>query len=76
MVTVYRAFGFRFVIFTNDHSPPHVHVFGNGAEALLRLDPLTLVWSNGFKAPELKRIMAEAGAEHGRLIEEWNRIHG
>jgi uncharacterized protein DUF2442/uncharacterized protein DUF4160 len=34
MVTVHRAYGFRFVIFANDHSPPHVHVFGQGgAEA-------------------------------------------
>jgi hypothetical protein len=33
MVTVHRAHGFQFAIFVNDHSPPHVHVFGKGGEA-------------------------------------------
>jgi hypothetical protein len=28
MVTVYRAHGLRVVIFTDDHEPAHVHVFG------------------------------------------------
>jgi hypothetical protein len=30
MVTVLRAEGLRVVIFTNDHEPAHVHVFGGG----------------------------------------------
>ena len=33
MVTIHRAYGFRFVIFPNDHSPPHVHVIAQGGEA-------------------------------------------
>ena len=38
MVTVHRAHGFRFVIFPNDHNPPHVHVFGQGGEAKIVLE--------------------------------------
>jgi hypothetical protein len=38
MVTVHRAHGFRFVIFVNDHSPPHVRVFGQGGEAKIVLE--------------------------------------
>jgi uncharacterized protein DUF4160 len=38
MVTAHRAFGFRFVIFANDHGPPHVHVFGQGGEAKIVLE--------------------------------------
>lgn len=30
MVTVLRAHGLRVVIFSNDHQPAHVHVFGDG----------------------------------------------
>ena len=30
MVTVLRAEGLRVVIFTNNHEPAHVHVFGSG----------------------------------------------
>jgi len=76
MPTVHRAFGLRFVIFTNDHDPPHVHVFGPRAEAWIGLEPLQLVWSAGFKASELRRIIVEAAREQGRLMEAWNRIHG
>ena len=37
MVTVHHAFGFRFVMFVNDHDPPHAHVFGQGGEAKIDL---------------------------------------
>ena len=37
MVTVTRAYGFRFVMYANDHSPPHVHICGQGAEAKITL---------------------------------------
>jgi hypothetical protein len=50
MVTVHRAYGFRFVIFANDHSPPHVHVFGQGGEAKIALqgpDGVGLDWFVG-----------------------------
>jgi hypothetical protein len=30
MPTIHRQYGLRFAIFTNDHEPPHVHVFGDG----------------------------------------------
>jgi Domain of unknown function (DUF4160) len=30
MVTLYRAYGLRVVIFVDDHEPAHVHVFGDG----------------------------------------------
>ena len=30
MVTIHRAHGLRFMIFVDDHEPPHVHVFGYG----------------------------------------------
>ncbi|HWG06649.1 MAG TPA: DUF4160 domain-containing protein [Beijerinckiaceae bacterium] len=30
MVVIHRAFGFRFVIYTSDHEPAHVHITGPG----------------------------------------------
>jgi len=50
MVTVHHAFGFRFVMFVNDHDPPHVHVFGQGGEAkidLLANGTAVLAWVRG-----------------------------
>jgi hypothetical protein len=79
MVTVHRAFGFRIVIFTNDHSPPHVHVVGPGGEAKITLegpDGLALDWVRGIAMADMRRIMQEVQRERRRLIEAWRDIHG
>jgi len=79
MVTVHRAFGFRFVIFTNDHAPPHVHVFGQGGEAKIALTSgriATVTWVNGISRADLRRLVAEARRQHALLLEAWRAIHG
>lgn len=79
MVTVHRAFGFRFVIFANDHSPPHVHVVGHGGEAKITLHGqlgVDLDWSVGIAAADLRRLLQEARREREQLLEGWRRIHG
>ena len=78
MVTVYRAYGFRFVIFPNDHSPPHVHVFGQGGEAKIVLEGpggIRLDWVAGISRGDLRRVMQEVQRERERLIAMWRRIH-
>jgi hypothetical protein len=79
LLTVHRAYGFRFVIFTNDHSPPHVHVFGQGSEAKILLaspEGVSLEWHVGMSRADLRKVMLETQREQGRLIEMWRRIHG
>jgi hypothetical protein len=79
MVTVHRAYGYRFVMFTNDHSPPHVHVFGQGGEAKIVLDDPErprLDWVVGIRPGDMRRLMLEAERERSRLLEMWNAIHG
>lgn len=79
MVTVHRAHGYRFVMFTNDHSPPHVHVFGHGGEAKIVLDDPEgprLDWVVGIGRGDMRRLMLEAERERVRLLEMWNTIHG
>ena len=63
MVTVHRAYGYRFVIFTNDHSPAHVHVVGAGGEAKIALDPMMLEWSDGIGRGDMRRILDETERE-------------
>jgi hypothetical protein len=78
MVTAHRAYGFRFVIFTNDHSPPHVHIVGQGGEAKVTLaggEP-RIEWSRGISSGDLRRLKAEAAAKADHLLNEWRRIHG
>jgi hypothetical protein len=79
MATVHRAFGFRFAVFTNDHSPPHVHVFGPDGEAKISLEGpggLALDWCVGIGRGNMRRIMQEAARQRGKLLAEWRRIHG
>lgn len=77
MVTVHRAYGFRFVVFPNDHSPPHVHVFGQGGEAKIVLAGLGRVdWVVGMSRADLRRVMLEVRREREQLIAAWRRIHG
>jgi Domain of unknown function (DUF4160) len=78
MVTVHRVFGFRFVMFINDHAPPHFHVFGHGGEAKMELAAgraVTVVWVNGIARGDLRRLVAEARDQHSMLLNAWRVIH-
>lgn len=78
MVTVHRLDSLRFVIYSNDHDPAHVHVIRAGCEAKVQLvgaSP-TLIWQQGFSPAELRRILEEVRAERFRLLKRWNDIHG
>jgi len=78
LVTVHRAYGYRFVMFTNDHGPPHVHVLGHGGEAKIVLEDggPRIDWVVSIGRGELRKIMQEAEREHVRLLKMWSRIHG
>jgi hypothetical protein len=80
MPTVHRAGNLRFVIFVNDHDPPHVHVFAGGGEAKLLLavpdGRPSLVWARGFDRADLKRAMLETLLRHAKLLSAWRRVHG
>ena len=79
MVTAHRAQGLRVVIFTNDHLPAHVRVFGDGHAKvnLLGADGLPeLVWADGMSRSEGRRAMALVTAEQQLRLERWRNIHG
>lgn len=78
MVTVHRAFGFRFVIYGNDHSPPHLHLVGQGGEAkvvLLDGGGVMLDWSVGIAKGDLRRLLQEVASHHADLYARWESIH-
>ena len=43
MPTVLRVGGYRFIIFTNDHNPPHIHVQRAEGGAKISLQPIEIV---------------------------------
>jgi hypothetical protein len=76
---MHRAFGFRFVIFANDHSPLHIHVLGPEGEAKILLKEPSGVqvdWVIGIGRADMRRILRETEREHARLIAKWREIHG
>ena len=79
MVVVHRAYGYRFVIYTLDHEPAHVHVVGAGQAKINLLGPQgapELVWSVGIKRSDMRRLFADVAERRDEFLQEWERIHG
>jgi len=79
MPTILKLYGCRVVIYTNDHRPAHVHVIGNGCEAVFRLNcpdgPPELRENYAFSAKDLSRISAGLAAELLALCTQWRMLH-
>lgn len=79
MVVGHRAHGFRFVIYTADHEPAHVHITGAGQAKINLLGPdgdAEIVSSVGIKRSDLRRLVAEVVERRNHFLQEWERIHG
>ena len=79
MVVVHRAHGFRFVIYTDDHQPAHVHIVGAGLAKVHLMGPggrPEVVSVVGIKRSDMRRLYAEVVARRDELLAEWERIHG
>ena len=49
MPTLFVIFGFRFLFYSDDHEPIHVHVIKDGHEAKYNIEPLEQICNHGFK---------------------------
>ncbi len=80
MPTVLTIFGLRVVIYPNDHRPVHVHVMGNGREAIFNLHcpdgPPELRENYGFSQREAGRIASALAGNLVVLCAAWRQIHG
>ena len=79
MVTIHRAHGLRVIIFTDDHEPAHVHVFGDGQAKINLVGPdgvPTLVQAEGMKANDLRRAMQLVRDQREQFLTRWREIHG
>ena len=79
MVTVHRARGLSFVVFTDDHEPAHVHVFGDGQAKINLIGAEgvpTLVWVDGMKRGDVRRAMKIVVERRDHLLARWREIHG
>ncbi|MEL4073424.1 DUF4160 domain-containing protein [Ochrobactrum sp. GPK 3] len=79
MVVIHRAYGFRFVIYTADHDPAHIHITGTGQAKINLVGPdgkPELVAVVGIKRSDIRRLMAETENRRDEFLKEWERIHG
>ena len=80
MPTVLRIGALRVAIYPNDHRPAHVHVIGDGHEAVFRLNcpagPVELRENYGFPAHDLARIQSALFDKLAELCGAWENIHG
>lgn len=76
MPTVLELFGLKFIIFTLEHQPPHVHVRSANGEAKFIIEEEVQLVKSTLKSRELKlaEYILEENIEHIR--NEWKRIHG
>ena len=77
MITALRSGGFRIVIFSDDHEPAHVHVFGDGeAKVQISDERIELVWVVGMKAADVRKMMAIVARNRDELLVRWRDLHG
>ena len=49
MPTIFTLFGLRFLFYSDDHEPVHVHICNAGREAKYNVQPMMMVYNHGFK---------------------------
>jgi hypothetical protein len=68
--------GFRFIINSNDHPPPHVHVYKGGDLAIFYVGGAKL-WKNfGMSIKDRNRAKAIIGKRQKVIRKKWEEIHG
>lgn len=79
MPTIHREYGLRFVIYTTDHEPPHVHVLGDGElKVVIRGEdglPL-MIHRIDMKAKLRRRAMDVVLERQAEFLARWHEIHG
>lgn len=75
MPTVLRIGAYRFFFYSNEAGEPrHVHVQREQMLAKFWLQPPALARSNGFPAPELRRLLALVEIHQALFLEAWNEF--
>lgn len=73
MPTIFIVFGFRFLFYSNDHFPIHVHIVKGNCKAKYSLFPVKLVENQGMKPKELKMIEKVLTENTEVIAEHWNK---
>jgi hypothetical protein len=80
MPTIWTEAGLDFIIYTNDHSPAHVHVWKAGDEAIINLGSAYTLPSvrtiYRMKTRDVGTALGVVTREQKRFLKKWSEIHG
>ena len=78
MLEIFRAFGLVFVIFPDDHDPPHVHVFHGGETCKIYLAGPRVAEKPrcSLSVANLRKALRLVRDNRARLLDEWENLHG
>lgn len=77
MPTILFIFGFRFIIYTRDHNPPHIHAIKNTGAAKIEIYPnICLKENKGLSPKELKTVMSVVEEYKEEFLAKWIEYHG
>lgn len=75
MPTVFSFKNIKFIIYTRDHNPPHVHAKSPKGEAKINIETLDCFYLRGFSERDLGVIIGFLESKKEILMEKWNEIH-
>ena len=76
MPTVLRAEGFEVVIRTDDHEPPHVHVWKAGQQVKISLEAVRVLRRAGLEDRLVAKALRLVLTHREQLLEAWRSLHG
>ena len=71
MPTIFIFFGFRFMFYSNDHEPVHIHVLKDGNEAKYNVSLIKQVYNHGFKKHDIALIESIISENEDIIIDRW-----
>ena len=76
MPTIQRERALRFVMWPNDHRPPHVHVITATGEAVIELEPISLHEVKEMRGRDVARAMEIVTSRREEFLGKWRLMHG
>ena len=78
MPNVFDENGFRGQIYTDDHLPPHIHVFKAGSELIIFIDgdKPTIRRNKGMDAKMARKALSLVVKYQEQALKVWEEIHG
>jgi hypothetical protein len=75
--TIWRERGFRFFFSSLDRpEPPHVHIESGDGMAKVWLSPVSLAWSAGYDAREVRHLLAMVSKHRDMMEQAWHDYFG